>query len=111
MPVRRLRDALTAANTPDNAILKAYFDVNFGPFDRLEDDKPFINTGTHKPEGANYYPADMTKTEFEEWVTNHPEDADVLRGFLPSFAAMVKNCAVPFRGISGISRTGSQTAP
>ena len=76
-----LRDALTAANTPDNAILKAYFDVNFGPFDRLEDDKPFINTGTHKPEGANYYPADMTKTEFEEWVTNHPEDADALRGF------------------------------
>jgi hypothetical protein len=49
------------------------FDIMFGPFDRLEHDKPFIGT-EEKPLGANFYPEDMTKEEFENWVNEHPED-------------------------------------
>jgi hypothetical protein len=45
----------------------------FGPFNRLEDDKPFIGTDK-KPLGANFYPADMTKEEFENYIKNNPKD-------------------------------------
>lgn len=49
------------------------FNIMFGPFDRLEDDQPFIGT-EKKPLGANFYPEDMTKEEFENWIKQHPED-------------------------------------
>mgnify|MGYP000462905409 CR=1 FL=1 len=49
------------------------FNIMFGPFDRLEDDEPFIGK-EKKPLGANFYPEDMTKEEFENWIKQHPED-------------------------------------
>ena len=49
------------------------FTIMFGPFDRLEHDAPFIDT-LKKPLGANFYPEDMTKEEFESWIKNNPAD-------------------------------------
>ncbi len=46
----------------DDASLFA--DQNYGPWDRLDDEKPFIDGAGVKPLGANFYPADMTKEEF-----------------------------------------------
>lgn len=37
--------------------------VNYGPWDRLDGDKPFIDGFGEKPLGANIYPADATKKE------------------------------------------------
>ena len=39
--------------------------INYGPWDRLNNNKPFLTGFEEKPEGANFYPADMSKTEFE----------------------------------------------
>ncbi len=39
--------------------------INYGPWDRLNNNKPFIDGIGEKPPGANFYPADMTKEEFE----------------------------------------------
>jgi len=39
--------------------------INYGPWDRLDDDVPFIHGFLEKPKGANFYPADMTNNEFE----------------------------------------------
>lgn len=39
--------------------------INYGPWDRLDGNKPFIEGVEEKPLGANYYPVDMTKEEFE----------------------------------------------
>ncbi|MBE0571724.1 MAG: peptidase [Ignavibacteriaceae bacterium] len=47
------------------------FTIMFGPFDRLDHDAPFIDT-LKKPLGANFYPEDMTKEEFESWIKNNP---------------------------------------
>lgn len=49
------------------------FNIMFGPFDRLEDDEPFIGTDK-KPLGANFYPEDMTKDEFENYIKQNPQD-------------------------------------
>ena len=44
---------------------KAYGMVNYGPYDRLDGNRPFIDGVGAKPLGANFYPTDMTKEEFE----------------------------------------------
>ncbi|MBK7869182.1 MAG: Zn-dependent hydrolase [Saprospiraceae bacterium] len=45
--------------------LKQFATINYGPWDRLDDNKPFVPGFEAKPAGANFYPADMTKEEFE----------------------------------------------
>ena len=48
-----------------NSYEKEYALINYGPWDRLDNNKPFIEGYGEKPAGANYYPVDMTKEEFE----------------------------------------------
>lgn len=56
-------EAWLASIGVDNTRLFA--DQNYGPWDRLDDEKPFIAGVGPKPLGANFYPADMTKEEFD----------------------------------------------
>ncbi|MEZ4897809.1 MAG: hypothetical protein R2806_13280 [Saprospiraceae bacterium] len=44
---------------------KRFMEINYGPWDRLDDNKPFLPGAGAKPAGANYYPPDMTKEEFD----------------------------------------------
>ena len=46
---------------------KQFARFNYGPWDRLDADKPFIDGHGLRPAGARYYPADMSKEEFEAW--------------------------------------------
>jgi len=39
--------------------------INYGPWERLNANQPFLQGIGQKPKGANFYPADMTKEEFE----------------------------------------------
>jgi hypothetical protein len=45
---------------------RRFVDINYGPWDRLDDNEPFIDGVGPKPAGANFYPEDMTKDEFEQ---------------------------------------------
>ncbi len=40
--------------------------LNFGPWDRLNEDKPLLEGIGPRPPGATFYPADMTTQEFEQ---------------------------------------------
>jgi hypothetical protein len=40
--------------------------INYGPWDRLEGDRPFLTGYGQKPLGARFYPADMTREELEQ---------------------------------------------
>ncbi|MBI5218587.1 MAG: Zn-dependent hydrolase [Bacteroidia bacterium] len=46
---------------------KQFAMINYGPWDRLDGDKPFVEKYGEKPKGANFYPADITKEEFEKF--------------------------------------------
>lgn len=46
--------------------LKRFAKINYGPWDRLDGNKPFVSGVGDKPIGANFYPSDMTKEEFEK---------------------------------------------
>ncbi len=45
--------------------LREFVKINYGPWDRLDGNKPFVPGYGHKPKGANFYPVDMTIEEFE----------------------------------------------
>ncbi len=48
----------------DTAALQ-FIRINYGPWERLNNNQPFIEGVSQKPDGANFYPADMTKEEFD----------------------------------------------
>ncbi len=58
------RDSLLNAVKDDRA--KEFIRINYGPWDRLNNNKPFIAGVGAKPEGASFYPADMTKEEIDK---------------------------------------------
>jgi len=70
---RQILYRLEHSEDPLDHLRLEYFKIMFGPFDRLDHNKPFIGSEP-KPKGANFYPADMTREEFETWIKQHPED-------------------------------------
>lgn len=51
----------------DDPKLKKYAEINYGPWDELNNLEPFIPGYGVKPAGAQFYPEDMTKEEFEKF--------------------------------------------
>ncbi len=44
---------------------RKFAEINYGPWDRLNGNESFIDGIGEKPLGANFYPVDMTKEEFD----------------------------------------------
>jgi hypothetical protein len=57
------RDSLLAMTSDPET--RRFIDINYGPWDRLDDNAPFVTEIGPRPEGANLYPRDITKAEFE----------------------------------------------
>lgn len=68
------REAALALADGDEAT-RRFIEINYGPWDRLRGDGPFVDGVGAKPTGANFYPADMTADEFEAAAA----DNDALR--------------------------------
>ena len=72
-----MREQLRTYAGPHAAAVREYFDINFGPWDRLAEREPFVGDKP-RPKGAGYYPEDLTKEAFDAWVAKHPADKDRL---------------------------------
>jgi hypothetical protein len=71
------RDSLlTALGDSD---LGRYARINYGPWDRLAGNTPFLPGVGPKPAGSGFYPADMTREEFEQATAAGGPLADSLR--------------------------------
>ncbi len=68
-----LRAEIASSGRADKKLLLAMFDEHYGVCDTLEENHVFYGD-TPCPEGAGFYPSDMTKAEFEAWIAAHPED-------------------------------------
>jgi hypothetical protein len=55
-------------------------EINYGPWDRLADNAAFIAGVGAKPAGAEFYPHDMTKEEFEAAVAASSDGGSALKG-------------------------------
>ena len=49
----------------DDEQARLFAGLNYGPWDRLANDAPFVKGVGPKPLGANFYPADISREEFE----------------------------------------------
>jgi len=58
------RDSLL--NAVKDERVKSFIRINYGPWDRLNGDKPFVVGVGAKPDGATFYPAGMTKEIIEK---------------------------------------------
>jgi hypothetical protein len=54
--------------------------MNYGPWDRLRGNEPFLPGVGSKPAGANFYPPDMTRAEFEAALDAPAPASAALRG-------------------------------
>ena len=70
----RIRDEI--AKSGDKVALER-FDTFMGPWDEVDEDKPFYgNAG--RPVGAGFYPAGLTKEQFDDYLAKHPDQKDAL---------------------------------
>jgi hypothetical protein len=58
-------DKTTFLSSIEDEATRLFAEINYGPWDRLAGDSPFIEGYQQKPLGARFYPSDMTKAEFE----------------------------------------------
>lgn len=47
-----------------NDSLRRLIEINYGPYDRLNGNEPFVTGIPEKPAGASFYPTDMSREEF-----------------------------------------------
>jgi hypothetical protein len=78
-----LEKKLLADKTPAGRQRLHYFYINDGPWSRLDNKEPFIEgVPQEKPPQASYYPDDMTKDEFNNWLATLSEaDKQKATGF------------------------------
>jgi hypothetical protein len=59
--------------------VRRYIEINYGPWDRLAENEPFVEGVGPKPLGAEFYPRDITKEEFEAAAKKSPAAGRALR--------------------------------
>lgn len=79
----RLFRELSVDRTPLGRARLHFFWINKGPWSDLDEHRAFLpGVPERKPLGANFYPHDMTKAEFEQWAAKLPEtQATAAKGF------------------------------
>ena len=73
-----IRAEIAASDLENKDLVLDMFDLHFGPWDTIAAGHPFYGDTPH-PAGAGFYPADMTRSEFEAWIAEHPEDSEAFR--------------------------------
>ncbi len=56
---------VTGYGGPDTKALRRYFAINAGPWDRRMHHEAFVG-GWERPEGANFYPRDLTRADLDD---------------------------------------------
>jgi hypothetical protein len=88
----------------DDPRARRFAEINYGPWDRLAADQPFIEAYGPKPLGAQFYPEDMSKQEFEAWqqdgkdglyslVRRNPEGQLTLQPYHEAYAPQLEAAA------------------
>ncbi|GGI90637.1 dipeptidyl-peptidase 3 family protein [Shewanella gelidii] len=85
-----------AATDTHQELLSSLFQLHYGPWDTLEDDKPFFGN-TVRPLGAGVYPTDLTREEFNQWIADHPQDKEAFEsGYTVIRRQQNKLIAIPY---------------
>lgn len=66
-------------NSLENPAERAYAAINYGPWDRINGNEAWLPGAGPKPDGANFYPSDMTVEEFEAAAQAAADGGEALR--------------------------------
>jgi hypothetical protein len=73
---RPLDSLLASVRDPD---MRRFIEINVGPWDLLEENRPFVPGVGERPKGAELYPHDLTSEEFERVAKASPDGGNALR--------------------------------
>lgn len=74
----KLREELEkTSDMPLDAAKLRFLEINKCAYDRLDGDKPFLDVKP-LPEGATFWPEDLTREELEAYVAAHPDEKEAL---------------------------------
>jgi hypothetical protein len=71
---------LARAEGPGIEDAREHYDIMAGPWDRVEENQPFLNVGP-KPLGAGYYAEGVTREELDAWLADHPGDREAFTSY------------------------------
>jgi len=88
----KVRDSLAKLNKTEDELIRQYVRINFGPYDVIHGNVRFL-PGEPKVRfaGGGFYPQDMTKEEFEEFVKKFPEEKEKLES---SYTVVIRQAGV-----------------
>ncbi|KAI7866685.1 uncharacterized protein EV154DRAFT_532503 [Mucor mucedo] len=87
----------TKLHAEGNQELCTLFEMYKGPWAREDDNVPFIEGVPERPEGGNFYPQDMKKSEFEAWVDTLSEtEAEQAKSY---YTVVQKNAEDEFESV------------
>jgi len=92
----KIRKSINSSDLENKAQVLRMFDLHFGVCDPLAENKVFYSEGDC-PDGGGFYPADMTKDEFNKWIEKNPKTADKFKsGFTVIRRRDDKLVAIPY---------------
>jgi hypothetical protein len=68
---------LVGSHAPMDVALRRFLRINGSRFDLINNDAPFVGTAP-RPPGRGFFPADLTREEFDRYVASHPEQKNAL---------------------------------
>jgi hypothetical protein len=72
-----LQRSLAGSKNPADKQLRRLLTINGGRYDLIRENAPFAGAGP-RPPGANLFPADLTRAEFDAYVAAHPAEKAAL---------------------------------
>lgn len=98
----------------DDPATRRFAFYNYGPWDRLAADQPFIERYGPRPPGARFYPEDITREEFDAWqqpgkngqysmVRREPDGSLKLVPYSQAFAAQISEIAALLEQASALA--------
>lgn len=84
-----VRDSLNQIDTQEAIDILEYVHINYGPYDVIHGNKRFVGNGPEiRPAGGGFYPADMTKEEFETFIADNPDKKDEMQS---QYTVIIRN--------------------
>jgi hypothetical protein len=68
---------LIGSHAPMDVALRRFLRINGSRFDLINNEAPFVGTAP-RPPGRGFFPADLTREEFDRYVASHPEQKNAL---------------------------------
>ena len=74
----KVRKTISESGFENAKDLSRLFNLYFKRCDELAQNQPFFGD-TPCPEGNGFYPEDITRDEFNQWIANHPDHAEAFK--------------------------------